>query len=78
MIYSTFAIISKFSWVMYPLGAFLVYCGIATFRNRGEKKNRIAVWVRKIKNVFKNISIVQPKSNLEFFSVKKKNGKDLA
>lgn len=75
MIYSTFSIISKFSWAMYPLGIFLIYCGIATFHSRREKKDHIAAWLRKAKNVFKNVSIVQPQSNLEFLSIGKCNGK---
>ncbi len=75
MIYATFAIISKFSWVIYPLGLFLIYCGLTTFLDKDRKNYHINEWIDKIKNVFKNISIAHPHSNLEFFCINKKDGK---
>lgn len=68
MIYITFTILDTIAWLIYPLGAFLMYCGIHAFFDNGDKSDdKIVESVNKMLAKFKCIKFAKPGDGFSFF-----------
>ena len=68
MIYITFTILDTIAWLIYPLGAFLMYCGIHAFSDKSEKSDdEIIRSVNKMLSKFKCIKFAKAGNEFSFF-----------
>lgn len=68
MIYITFTILDIIAWLIYPLGAFLMYCGIHAFFDKSEKSDdEIIRSVNKLLSKFKCIKFAKVGNEFSFF-----------
>ena len=68
MIYITFTILDQLAWLIYPLGAFLMYCGIHAFFDKSEKSDdEIVHSVNKMLSKFNCIKFAKGGNEFAFF-----------